>query len=164
MKQSCCGYFNGILLGILVLIAWFLTSVVIDYQVLPVRSEVLSVFKDILTTGIGAVVGAGAAFLWNKNEKDKDTSSFNAALINKALLELGIQINTVRLIIQSVQKSDAAGLKPNNYSAQYLMPPNDYAEAALLEVGSLIQALPEEAVFCFLCKTASTATNKLSSH
>lgn len=115
MKQSCCGYFNGILLGILVLIAWFLTSVVIDYQVLPVRSEVLSVFKDILTTGIGAVVGAGAAFLWNK--KDNDTSSFNAALINKALLELGMQINTVRLIIQSVQKSDASGLKPNNYSA-----------------------------------------------
>lgn len=147
MKQSCCGFFSGVLLGILVLVVWFLSSVAITEEVLPIQSEGVGILKDIVTTGIGAVVGAGAAFLWNKVDKEKDAEFIRVALINKANLELGVQINTIALILKNVEKAEAESKLPRAFAACYLLPPEKYAESNLVAVGELVEALPDEIHF-----------------
>jgi hypothetical protein len=138
MKQSCCGYFNGLLLAILVLIVWFLSSVAITEQVTPRSEEFFILVKDFISSGIGAafgaVTGAGAAFYWNARREDNKHDDEMVDNLNNAFLTLAHQYNTLSRIVFAIDKHALPEFRFSHI--------NDYRIQNLVNIETLVQALP----------------------
>ncbi|ARU26382.1 hypothetical protein [Cellvibrio sp. PSBB006] len=100
----------GILIAIGALVLWYFASLAIVEAVLPAWTSVLS---DFFTAVAGAFAGAFFAFKFSdriearrrKEEEDTKTEK-NVALINKALVNLAVQLNTIKNIVFTLQKQD----------------------------------------------------------
>lgn len=85
--------FLGVILALLLLNLWYLSSFAIEYKILPVSLDYLYKGTVIL---IGAFVGAFSAFKLNsKNEEDKKYTEQKMAM-NKALFVSIRQINAIK--------------------------------------------------------------------
>jgi hypothetical protein len=85
--------FLGVALALLSLNLWYLSSVAIENEILPISYDYI--FKG-LTVLIGAFIGALSAFKLNENRENKKEYKEKNTALNKALFTLIRKINAVK--------------------------------------------------------------------
>lgn len=96
--------FLGVLLALLLLNVWYLSSLAIEEQILPVSLDYL--YKGI-TVLIGAFVGAFSAFKLNSKKEERKTYSLQKLAMNKAIFINIRQINAVKNMHKLFSKYDS---------------------------------------------------------
>ncbi|PKG79879.1 hypothetical protein CXF80_17060 [Shewanella sp. Actino-trap-3] len=90
--------FLGVVLALLLLNLWYLSSLAIENKVLPANFDYL--FKG-LTVLIGAFVGAFAAFKLKSKKDDEKKHTKEKMAMNKAIFVCVRQIHAIKILIEN---------------------------------------------------------------
>lgn len=93
--------FLGVILALFLLNVWYLSSLAIEKQVLPVSLDYL--YKGV-TVLIGAFAGALSAFKLNSKKEDRKIYSAQKLAMNKAIFVNVRQINAVKNMLKEFSK------------------------------------------------------------
>lgn len=93
-------YILGVFVGILTLNLWYFSALAIDKSMVPVRFEII---VTLVSTAVGAFVGAYAAFRLQAHEKLSESRKGQKAALNTGLFILLMQLNAIRNIKKDIE-------------------------------------------------------------
>jgi hypothetical protein len=91
MKKYAPEFF-GLILALLSLNLWYLSSIAIDGGVLPIGYGIL---KDLMAPAIGALAGSFYAYKLSKDKEDKKDTHNEVKKLNQVLLHIALQLNSL---------------------------------------------------------------------